>query len=79
MDCAITSWIPSVNILRSRRFSTTAACDDAKALAQIYVKMIEDLALRGVTALENVNTGLGGTRELAKKIFTSSFCTQAAV
>ena len=33
------------------------------------MKMIEDLALRGVTALENVNTGLGGTRELAKKNF----------
>lgn len=45
-------------------FQHHRACDDAKALAQIYVKMIEDLALRGVTALENVNTGLGGTREL---------------
>ena len=50
-------------------FQHHRACDDAKALAQIYVKMIEDLALRGVTALENVNTGLGGTRELAKKNF----------
>ena len=49
-------------------FQHHRACDDAKALAQIYVKMIEDLALRGVTALENVNTGLGGTRELAKEM-----------
>ena len=48
-------------------FQHHRACDDARALAQIFVKMIEDLRLRGVTALENVNTGLGGARELAKK------------
>ena len=57
------------NILRSRRFSTIAPVTTRRRWAQIYVKMIEDLALRGVTALENVNTGLGGTRELAKKNF----------
>ncbi len=48
-------------------FQHHRACDDARALAQIFVKMIEDLALRGVTVLEQVNTGLGGARELAKK------------
>lgn len=50
-------------------FNHHRACDDARALAQIFVKEIEDLALRGVTTLEQVNTGLGGTRALAKKNF----------
>ncbi len=50
-------------------FNHHRACDDALALAQIFVKMLEDLAQRGVDRLENVNTGLGGARELAKKNF----------
>ncbi len=50
-------------------FEHHRACDDARALAQIFVKMIEDLNLRGVKALEQVNTGLGSTRALAKKNF----------
>ena len=48
-------------------FEHHRACDDARALAQIFVKMIEDLELRGVKRLEKVNTGLGSTRALAKK------------
>ncbi|MEG1074486.1 MAG: PolC-type DNA polymerase III [Ruthenibacterium sp.] len=50
-------------------FNHHRACDDARALAQIFEKMIEDLALREVTQLETVNTKLGGARELAKKNF----------
>ena len=50
-------------------FNHHRACDDALALAQIFVKMLEDLSMRGVKRLEDVNTGLGGARELAKKNF----------
>ncbi|MEG2435822.1 MAG: PolC-type DNA polymerase III [Ruthenibacterium sp.] len=50
-------------------FNHHRASDDAKALAQIFEKMVEDLTLREVTELETVNTKLGGARELAKKNF----------
>ena len=59
-------------------FNHHRACDDARALAQIFVKEIEDLALRGVTTLEQVNTGLGGTRHWPKRTpsdyFGAEFC-----
>lgn len=50
-------------------FEHHRACDDARALGQIYGKMLEDLELRAVKNLESVNTGLGGARALAKKNF----------
>ncbi len=50
-------------------FNHHRACDDARALAQIFVRMIEDLSARSVQQLEDINSGLGGTRELAKKTF----------
>lgn len=60
-------------------FQHHRACDDARALAQIFVKMLEDLRLRGVTALEHVNTGLGGARELAKKNYHMILLVRNAV
>ncbi len=60
-------------------FQHHRASDDAKALAQIFVRMIEDLAAQGVTELEQVNTGLGGTRELAKKNFHMILLVRDAV
>ncbi len=60
-------------------FQHHRACDDARALAQIFVKMLEDLNLRGVTELENVNTGLGGARELAKKNYHMILLVRNAV
>ncbi len=50
-------------------FEHHRACDDARALAQIVEKMIEDLAARGIQRVEEINTGLGGARALAKKNF----------
>ena len=50
-------------------FEHHRACDDARALAQIFVKMVEDLALRGVQDVQGINTGLGGARGLSKKNF----------
>ncbi|MEG1010749.1 MAG: PolC-type DNA polymerase III [Ruthenibacterium sp.] len=50
-------------------FQHHRACDDALALAQILQKLFEELAARGIRSLEEINTGLGGARELAKKNF----------
>lgn len=54
-------------------FEHHRACDDARALAQIFVKMVEDLSLRGVQEVQGINTGLGAQRGLSKKNFISSF------
>lgn len=37
-----------------------------RALAQIFAKMIEDLALQGVTKLHKINTGLSSARQALK-------------
>lgn len=50
-------------------FNHHRACDDARALAQIFEKMIESLSAREIETVQAVNVGLGGTRELAKKNF----------
>ncbi len=56
-------------------FNHHRACDDAKALAQIFVKMLDDLSQRKdksgskLSCVSMINTGLGGTRALAKKNF----------
>lgn len=50
-------------------FNHHRASDDAKALAQIFVKLLEELTSKGIDSLEQINTGLGGARELAKKNF----------
>ena len=47
-------------------FNHHRASDDAKALAQIFAKMIEDLALQGVTKLHKINTGLSSARQALK-------------
>ena len=50
-------------------FEHHRACDDARALAQIVEKMLEDLRGRKIETVEQINTGLGGARALAKKNF----------
>lgn len=50
-------------------FEHHRACDDARALAQIFEKMLEDLKHRGIESIEQINTGLGNARTLAKKNF----------
>lgn len=50
-------------------FNHHRASDDAKALAQIFEKMIEDLQHKEIENISQINTGLGSTRALAKKNF----------
>ena len=47
-------------------FNHHRACDDARALAQIFVKMLEDMQQKDIRQLEQINTGLGSSRALAK-------------
>lgn len=42
---------------------------DTRILAEIFIKCVEDLRFRTVMRLEDINTGLGGARELAKRNF----------
>ena len=37
------------------------------ALARIYEKMLEDLREKGIDTVEEINTGLGGNKEVLKK------------
>lgn len=60
-------------------FKHHRACDDARALAQIFEKNIDDLAAKNITELQSVNTGLGGTRALAKKNFHMILLVQNSV
>ncbi len=49
-------------------FNHHRAADDAMALAKIFCKMLEDLALKGVKTVEGINTGLaGGNTAVIKK------------
>ena len=49
------------------KFNHHRAGDDAAALAAIFCKMLEDLAAKDIRRVENVNTGLGGNKEVLKK------------
>ena len=60
-------------------FNHHRACDDAKALAQIFVKNIEDLRRKEIKDLQKVNTGLGGTRALANKNFHMILLVQNSI
>ncbi len=48
-------------------FGHHRAVDDAMALGRIFEKMLEDLSLRDIHAVEDINTGLGGNKEVLKK------------
>ena len=43
------------------------ACEDAGALGRIFCVMLSDLAEKQVTKVSEINTGLGGNREVLKK------------
>lgn len=43
------------------------ACDDAKALAQIFLEMLKAIKERGVAKLELLNTGLGSVSALSRR------------
>ena len=49
------------------KFNHHRAGDDAAALAAIFCKMLEDLAAKDIRRVEDVNTGLGGNKEVLKK------------
>lgn len=48
-------------------FNHHRAVDDALALAKIFCKMLEDLREREVETVRQINTGLGGNKEVLKK------------
>ncbi len=48
-------------------FNHHRAVDDAMALARIFEKMLSDLEEKDIHSLEEINTGLGGNREVLKK------------
>lgn len=57
------------NHLELPPFQHHRAADDARVLAQIFVKMIDTLEFREITSLGAVNTGIGSTRAVSKKNF----------
>lgn len=50
-------------------FQHHRATDDARALTEIFVKMMEEMNARGVFTLEEMNTGLGGRNVLGRRPF----------
>ena len=48
-------------------FNHHRAVDDAMALARIFEVMLSDLEEKGMHAVEEINTGLGGNKEVLKK------------
>ncbi len=46
------------------------AKDDAEALGRIFCVMLDDLAEKDITQVEEINTGLGGNREVLKKKYS---------
>ena len=48
-------------------FNHHRAVDDAMALARIFEKMLEDLDEKEIYNVEDINTGLGGNKEVLKK------------
>ncbi|MDD2993031.1 MAG: PolC-type DNA polymerase III [Pygmaiobacter sp.] len=57
------------NHLELPPFNHHRASDDAKILAEIFIRMIEELEFKGVRNMEEINTGLGSTRALSKRNF----------
>ncbi len=57
------------NHLELPPFNHHRASDDAKILADIFIRMIEELEFKGVRNIEEINTGLGSTRALSKRNF----------
>lgn len=53
--------------LEIQDFNHHRADEDAAALARIFCKMLEDLKERGIQKVEQINTGLGGNKEVLKK------------
>ncbi len=53
--------------LELEEFRHHRADEDAAALARVFCKMLEDLNLKAITSVEDINTGLGGNREVLKK------------
>ncbi len=45
------------------------ASDDALALARVYINFIDDLKQHNINNIQEINTGLGSSRELAKRNF----------
>ena len=48
-------------------FNHHRAVDDAMALARIFEIMLSDLKEKGIQSVEEINTGLGGNKEVLKK------------
>ena len=55
--------------LEIAEFNHHRASDDARALADIFVKMLDDLNFRKIETLKQVNTGLGSAKSKAKRSY----------
>ena len=55
------------NYLEIEPFNHHRAVDDSMALGRIFLKLLADLRSRGIKRVEEINTGLGGNREVLKK------------
>ena len=55
--------------LKLEPFNHHRASDDAKVLAEIFIRMIDDLEFKEIHRIEEINTGLGSVRALSKKNF----------
>ena len=53
--------------LELEAFNHHRAVDDAAALGRIFCQMVQDLSDKEVRSADQINTGLGGGRELSKK------------
>lgn len=50
-------------------FNHHRASDDAKALSDIFIRMLDDLKFREIAAIEQINTGVGATKANSKKMY----------
>lgn len=50
-------------------FNHHRASDDAKALSDIFVRMLDDLKFRKISTIQEINTGVGATRSKSKKMY----------
>ncbi|HIV87750.1 MAG TPA: PHP domain-containing protein, partial [Candidatus Pygmaiobacter gallistercoris] len=57
------------NHLELPPFNHHRASDDARILAEIFIRMIDDLEFKEIREIEQINTGLGSSRALSKKNF----------
>lgn len=55
------------NHLKIKPFTHHRAIDDARALAEIFIKMLEELKARGLDSIEQINTGLGSRRSISSR------------